>query len=86
MLHGWCNTNIIANLTISIDEEVLKLARIKALKQGTSVNALLIDYLESYSGSRQIQEDSIKDLLALSHNAQSRSKGKKWSRDELHSH
>ncbi|TDJ07174.1 MAG: MerR family transcriptional regulator, partial [Deltaproteobacteria bacterium] len=42
-----------ANLTISIDEEVLKLARIKALKQGTSVNAVLRDYLESYSGSRQ---------------------------------
>jgi len=73
-----------SNLTISIDEEVLKLARIKALKQGTSVNAVLRDYLESYSGSRQIQEDSIKDLLTLSQNAQSRSNGKKWSRDELH--
>jgi len=75
-----------ANLTISIDEEVLKLARIKALKQGTSVNALLKDYLESYSGSRQIQKDSIKDLLTLSQNAQSRSNGNKWSRDELHCH
>ena len=73
-----------SNLTISIDEEVLKLARIKALKQGTSVNAVLRDYLESYSGSRQIQEDSIKDLLTLSQNAQSRSNGKEWSRDELH--
>ena len=73
-----------SNLTISIDEEVLKLARIKALKQGTSVNAVLRDYLESYSGSRQIQEDSIKDVLTLSQNAQSRSNGKKWSRDELH--
>lgn len=73
-----------SNLTISIDEEVLKLARIKALKQGTSVNAVLRDYLESYSGSRQIQEDSINDLLTLSQNAQSRSNGKKWSRDELH--
>ncbi len=72
------------NLTISIDEEVLKLARIKALKQGTSVNALLKDYLESYSGSRQKQQDSINNLLALSRKARSQSKGKKWSRDELH--
>jgi plasmid stability protein len=35
-----------SNLTITIDEETLRRARIRALEQGTSVNALLRDYLE----------------------------------------
>ena len=30
-----------ANLTIAIEDEVLRKARLKALEQGTSVNALL---------------------------------------------
>ena len=34
-----------ANLTITIDDELLRRARLRALEQGTSVNALLRDYL-----------------------------------------
>jgi hypothetical protein len=34
-----------SNLTISVDEAVLKQARMRALEEGTSVNALLRDYL-----------------------------------------
>jgi hypothetical protein len=73
-----------ANLTITIDKETLKQARIKALQQGTSVNAILKDYLESYAGSKSKKNDSISNLLKLSRIAKSRSKGKKWTRDELH--
>jgi plasmid stability protein len=38
------------NLTITVDDEVLKRARIKALEQGTSVNAVLREF---YSASQQ---------------------------------
>ena len=41
-----------ANLTITVDEQVLKRARIRALEDDTSVNALLRDYLEVYAGLR----------------------------------
>lgn len=37
-----------ANLTITVDEEVLKQARLRALKEGTSVNRVLRERLESY--------------------------------------
>lgn len=37
------------NLTISVDEEVLKRARIRALEENTSVNAVLGDYLKTYA-------------------------------------
>ena len=39
-----------ANLTVTIDEEVLRRARIRALQLGTSVNAVVRDYLASYAG------------------------------------
>jgi hypothetical protein len=38
-----------ANLTINVDSDVLKLARIRALKENTSVNAILSRYLEEYA-------------------------------------
>ncbi len=44
-----------ANLTISVDDVLLKRARIKALKNVTSVNALLREYLEAYTGTQQTQ-------------------------------
>lgn len=51
------------NVTISIDEQTLQRARIRALKQGTSVNALLRDYLESFAGldtARRALQDFVK--------------------------
>ena len=45
-----------ANLTITIDERLLKRARMRALEDGTSVNALLRAYLERYAGSGETGE------------------------------
>ena len=39
------------NLTITVDDEILRRSRIRALQQGTSVNALLREFLESYAGA-----------------------------------
>ena len=39
------------NLTITVDDDVLRRARIRALEQGTSVNAVLREFLESYAGA-----------------------------------
>jgi plasmid stability protein len=73
-----------ANLTISIDEDLLKRARLRAIEQGTSVNAILRDYLEAYAGVRSLRERSIRDLVRLSKTARSRRGNRSWSRDDLH--
>lgn len=73
-----------ANLTITIDDELLRLARIRALQQGTSVNALLRDYLVAYAGSDEPQAKALTDILELSATATSRRGARTWSRDELH--
>ena len=73
-----------ANLTITIDDAVLKQARVRAIEQGTSVNAVLREYLQSYAGLRTIQESAVNDLLRLSRTSKSRRGHRRWKREDLH--
>jgi plasmid stability protein len=73
-----------ANLTITIDNEVLKRARLRATEQGTSVNAVVREYLEQYAGSRSAQQQALGKLLALSKQASSKRGRRTWTREELH--
>jgi Family of unknown function (DUF6364) len=74
-----------ANVTLTIDEDLLKQARIRALEQDTSVNALVRGYLESYVG-RSPRRDDLAGFLALTESlhAGSGSGGRSWTRDELY--
>ncbi len=74
-----------ANLTITVDDVLLKRARIKALEDGTSVNALLREYLEAYTGTQRTQRAlaGFAELAAQSE-ASSGPAGRTWTRDELH--
>ena len=73
-----------ANLTITVNDDSLKKARIRALQEGTSVNALLKEYLDSYSGVKRVQQDAAARILMASRKSKSRRGGRNWSRDELH--
>ena len=73
-----------ANLTIAIEETVLKQARLRALEEGTSVNAVLRKYLEGYGGMRSRQEQAVTDLLRLAKVSPTRRGVKRWTRDDLH--
>lgn len=73
-----------SNLTITVDEEVLRKARIRALEQGSSVNAVLRELLEAYAGVRDSQAAAAADLIALSKKSRSRRGGRRWTRDELY--
>jgi hypothetical protein len=81
----------VANLTITVDEQILKRARLRALEQGTSVNAVLADRLRAFVGEGDSQARATQGLLALarenSRGGRKRAKkrgGRRWSRDELH--
>lgn len=73
------------NLTLSIDDELLKRARIRALEQDTSVNALVRDYLEDLAGQAKPQ-DGIRAILELAERSHSGSgpRGRTWTREELY--
>jgi predicted transcriptional regulator len=73
------------NLTLSIDGDLLKRARICALERDTSVNAMVRDYLEELAGPAT-QQDAIREFLELAAKSRSGSgpEGRKWTRDELY--
>jgi len=73
-----------ANLTLAIDDEVLRRARIRALEQGTSVNALLREYLDAYSGVRAERMRAIEEFLRIVTESGARRGEKTWTRDDLH--
>ncbi len=74
-----------ANLTLSIDEELLKRARIRALEQDTSVNSLVRDYLEGFATGGP-QRSGMTEFLAWAEtvHASSGPRGRTWTRDELY--
>jgi hypothetical protein len=75
-----------ANLTITVDDNTLKRARMRALEEDTSVNAVLREYLEEYAGNRREQIEAAKRILASSRDSASRSGpgGRRWTREELY--
>ena len=74
-----------SNLTITVDEATLKKARLRALTEGISVNAILRKFLESYANVDAEQAAALDDLMELARRATSQHSGaKRWSREELH--
>lgn len=74
-----------ANLTITVDEQTLKRARMRALEEDTSVNAVLREYLEKYAGRRRERREAGRRLLELTENSGMSSEGKGLpKREELY--
>jgi hypothetical protein len=76
--------HLMANLTLTIDDDVLRKARLRALEEGTSVNAVVRQYLESYTGVRRVHEVVVAEILSLSKRSRSRRGSRRWTRDDLH--
>lgn len=74
-----------ANLTLTIDDALLLRARQRALAHGTSVNAVVRDYLAAYAGD-DVSADVGRAIVELAGRASSGSgaSGRTWSRDELY--
>jgi hypothetical protein len=71
------------NITLSVDDEVIRRARQKAEVLGTSVNQLVRDYLEQLTGTsdRVANAEEFARLSRLSHG---NSRGWKFNREEIH--
>lgn len=74
------------NLTITVDEQVLKRARMRALEEDTSVNAVLRRYLEDYAGDSKEQLEAVGRVIESSRASRSGSGagGRKWSREDAY--
>ena len=75
-----------ANITLTIDDDLLSKARQRAARDNTSVNAIVREHLANYA--RADDQDRARDLIRLMDeivaNDQPSSGGKKWTRDEIY--
>ncbi len=72
------------NITLTIDEEILREARVLAAQEGLSVSALLrrelVNLVESRRGYAKAKESALRRLAR----GQSLGVGAPWSREALH--
>jgi hypothetical protein len=73
-----------ANLTKVVDNEVLRQAQIRALEQGTTINAVLGEYLENYAGCTQKYKKATARILELTNKSTAASNGQHWTRDDIY--
>jgi plasmid stability protein len=73
-----------ANVTLNIDDALLRRARIRALEQGTTVNALVRQFLERFA--RDDAARAMETILAIAERskASSGSGGRTWTRDDIY--
>lgn len=73
-----------ANLTLTVDEQLLKRARMVALQRNTSVNAAVREFLERFSG----EDESAVALAQFLDDAQASTAGsgqrRTWQREDLY--
>jgi hypothetical protein len=72
-----------ANITLKLDKELLREARILAAEQGTSISALLAAKLEEAVGKRRDYEAAKKEALAILHKGLNMG-GKPLTREQMH--
>lgn len=74
-----------ANLTLVINNDLLQRARMRALAQGTSVNAVVREMLANYAADERVLSGRRRvAALARSSTAGGASTGRSWTRAELY--
>jgi plasmid stability protein len=71
------------NLTIALDEEIIREARVRAIREGTSLSAKVREFLAQYARNTDAQVKAGEAILAMARASQAQSDGTKWSKDEL---
>ena len=73
------------NITLSIDDKILENVRIVAAQKGTTVNALVRDFLTEIAGRDERQAEARKQFLRLVNESKGRmAPDWKFDREETH--
>lgn len=73
-----------SNLTLTIDDDLLRKARMRALAENTSVNAVVRAYLERYVQQRENAQRIIASLQNIYEQSRPSSGGRRWTREEIY--
>ncbi|HZP10573.1 DUF6364 family protein [Methyloceanibacter sp.] len=73
------------NITLAIEEEVLRAARIYAAEHGTTVNALVREFLAQFDKQREERATQARqELVRMSEESPARMGSWKWNRDDAY--
>ncbi|MFC1823830.1 hypothetical protein ACFL9T_14060 [Thermodesulfobacteriota bacterium] len=72
------------NITLKIDDELLKKARELAMKKKTSINAIVKAKIEEFVSKDQSRDVALKGLDAFFRRSNARVGTKTWTRDDIH--
>jgi plasmid stability protein len=73
-----------ANVTLALDDALLRRARVKAVHENTSVNAVIRAFLTEWVRDEGERAVLVRSARAALDAAEYRSGGVRWTRDELH--
>jgi hypothetical protein len=72
------------NLTLSLDEPLLRQARQVAAARGTSLNAMIREYLREVTERESGTEHARRRIVDMCRSMQAEVGARSWTRDDLH--
>ena len=72
------------NITLAVDESVLRKVKVLAAERRTSVNALVRDYLSSLVAKKSTEDEAREALLKLIRETDADMGEQKWNREALY--
>lgn len=72
------------NITLSVDETVLRTVRLYAAERGSTVNALVREFLTGLANREDRTRKARQRIMELSRRSQANIGSRSWTREELH--
>lgn len=72
------------NLTIALDEGVVRQARVRAITEGTSLSAKVREFLADYALGTSRQKTAAQAFIAAARASRASAESVQWTREELH--
>ena len=72
------------NITLSVDETVLRTVRLYAAERGSTVNALIREFLTGLANREDRTRKARQRIMELSGRSRARIGSRSWTREELH--
>jgi plasmid stability protein len=72
------------NLTITIDDKLIRKARVRAIQEGTSVSARIREFLTAYAEGDNRRQAAAQSFIAAARRSKANSEGAAWSRADAH--
>ena len=82
--HGYTYTVYMKNVTLALDETVVREARRIAAERSTSLNAMIRDYLEELTRRESRSALARRRIAEMCRESRAEAGPRRWTRDDLH--